>query len=137
MEVYLERNYIKDFNPNYNLSGSHLYGQSPLKAGLRSLQTNNEATETGVKYLQNQTARGVLMSDEGDINEVQAQQLKDRFKQQYRGSNNAGDIVITPKKLSWINFGLNASLNEDGLLPLSASSRGCFLSLNGTEILIH
>lgn len=101
--------HIKDFNPNYNLSGSHLYGQSPLKAGLRSLQTNNEATETGVKYLQNQTARGVLMSDEGDINEVQAQQLKDRFKQQYRGSNNAGDIVITPKKLSWINFGLNAS----------------------------
>ena len=58
--------HIKDFNPNYNLAGSHLYGQSPLKAGLRSLQTNNEATETGVKYLQNQTARGVLMSDEGD-----------------------------------------------------------------------
>ena len=88
---------------------SHLYGQSPLKAGLRSLQTNNEATETGVKYLQNQTARGVLMSDEGDINEMQAKQLKQKFKQQYRGSNNAGDIIITPKKLSWVNFGLNAS----------------------------
>ena len=101
--------HIKDFNPNYNTSGSHLYGQSPLKAGLRSLQTNNEATETGVKYLQNQTARGVLMSDEGDINEMQAKQLKQKFKQQYRGSNNAGDIIITPKKLSWVNFGLNAS----------------------------
>jgi hypothetical protein len=28
-----------------------------------------------LNILQNQTARGLLMSDEGDINEVQAQQL--------------------------------------------------------------
>lgn len=101
--------HIKDFNPYYDGTGSHLYGMSPLKAGLRSLQTNNEATTTGVKYLQNQTARGVLMSDEGDLSAAQAQQLKDKFRQNYQGSNNAGDVVITPKKLSWINFGLNAS----------------------------
>ena len=59
--------HIKDFNPYYDGTGSHLYGMSPLKAGLRSLDTNNEAVTTGAKYLQNQTARGVLMSDEGDL----------------------------------------------------------------------
>ena len=101
--------HIKDFNPYYDGTGSHLYGQSPLRAGLRSLTTNNEAVQTGVKYLQNQTARGLLMSDEGDLNEVQAQQLKDKFKRQFQGSNNAGDVIITPKKLSWVNFGLKAS----------------------------
>ena len=101
--------HIKDFNPYYDGSGSHLYGQSPLRAGLRSLTTNNEAVQTGVKYLQNQTARGLLMSDEGDINEVQARQLKDKFRQQFQGSNNAGDVIITPKKLSWVNFGLKAA----------------------------
>lgn len=101
--------HIKDFNPYYDGTGSHLYGQSPLRAGFRSLTTNNEAVTTGVKYLQNQTARGILMSDEGDINEVQAQQLKDKFRRQHQGSNNAGDVLITPKKLSWINFGLSAS----------------------------
>lgn len=101
--------HIKDFNPNYDGTGAHLYGQSPLRAGLRSLTTNNDAVETGLKYLQNQTARGVLMSDEGDINEVQAQQLKDKFRAQAQGVNNAGDIVITPKKLSWVNFGLPAT----------------------------
>ena len=101
--------HIKDFNPYYDGTGSHLYGQSPLKAGLRSMTTNNEAVQTGVKYLQNQTARGVLMSDEGDLNEVQAQQLKDKFRSSFQGSNNAGDVIITPKKLSWVNFGLNAS----------------------------
>lgn len=100
--------HIKDFNPYYDGSGSHLYGQSPLRAGLRSLTTNNEAVQTGVKYLQNQTARGVLMSDEGDLNQVQAQQLKDTFRKQHQGSKNAGDVIITPKKLSWLNFGLNA-----------------------------
>ena len=101
--------HIKDFNPYYDGTGSHLYGQSPLKAGLRSMTTNNEATESGVKFLQNQTARGILMSDEGDLNEVQAQQLKDKFRKDHQGSKQAGDIIITPKKLSWVNFGLNAS----------------------------
>tara|TARA_R100001163_G_C5067964_1_gene207577 strand:+ start:3000 stop:5219 length:2220 start_codon:yes stop_codon:yes gene_type:complete len=101
--------HIKDFQPYYDGSGSHLYGQSPLKAGFRAMTTNNEAAQTGVKYLQNQMARGVLMSDEGDLNEVQAQQLKDKFKSSYQSSNNAGDVIITPKKLSWVNFGLSAS----------------------------
>ena len=54
-------------------------------------------------------ARGVLMSEEGDLTEVQAQQLKDKFRSSYQSSNNAGDVIITPKKLSWVNFGLSAS----------------------------
>ena len=102
--------HIKDFNPYFDGSGSNLYGQSPLKAGLRSLTTNNEAVQTGVKYLQNQTARGILTTQEEDgINEVQAQQLKDKFRQAHQGSNNAGDILISPKKMSWVNFGLSAT----------------------------
>ena len=101
--------HIKDFQPYYDGSGSHLYGQSPLKAGFRAMTTNNEAAQTGVRYLQNQMARGVLMSEEGDLNEVQAQQLKDKFRSNYQSSNNAGDVIITPKKLSWVNFGLSAS----------------------------
>ena len=101
--------HIKDPNLYYDGTGSHLYGMSPLKAGLRVMDANNQALTTGVKYLQNQTARGILMSDEGDLNEVQAKQLKDKFRQQYQGSDNAGDVIITPKKLSWVNFGLNAS----------------------------
>lgn len=101
--------HIKDPNLYYDGTGSHLYGMSPLKAGLRVMDANNQALTTGVKYLQNQTARGILMSEEGDLNEVQAKQLKDKFRQQYQGSDNAGDVIITPKKLSWVNFGLNAS----------------------------
>ena len=101
--------HIADFNPYYDGTGSHLYGMSPLHSGLRVLQANNEAVTTGVKYLQNQMARGVLMSEEGDLNEEQARMLKEKFRQQYQGANNSGDVIITPKKLSWINFGLSTS----------------------------
>lgn len=101
--------HIKDVNLYYDGTGSHLYGMSPLKAGLRSMDSNNEALSTGKKYLQNQMARGILMSEEGDLNEVQAMQLKDKFRESYQGSKNAGDVIITPKKLSWVNFGLPAS----------------------------
>ena len=31
------------------------------------------------------------------------------FPSHDQGDDNAGDIIITPKKLSWVNFGLNAS----------------------------
>jgi len=101
--------HIKDFNPYFDGTGSHLYGMSPLHAGLRVLQANNEAVSTGVKYLQNQMARGVLMSEEGDLNEEQARLLKQKFKEQYQTTDSRGDVIITPKKLSWINFGLSTS----------------------------
>lgn len=101
--------HIKDFNPDYNSAGQNLYGQSPLKAGLRTMMSNNDAVLTGLRYLQNQTARGMLVSKDGTLNEVQAQALKDKFRRQYQGANNGGDIIITPKDLSWVNFGLSAS----------------------------
>jgi HK97 family phage portal protein len=101
--------HIKDFNPDYNSAGSNLYGQSPLRAGLRVMMSNNEAVTTGLKYLQNQTSRGMLVSKDGTINETQAQALKDKFRKTYQGAGNAGDIIITPKDLSWVNFGLTAS----------------------------
>jgi HK97 family phage portal protein len=101
--------HIKDFNPDYDSTGSNLYGQSPLRAGLRVLSANNEAVTTGLKYLQNQTSRGMLISKDGNLTEVQAQALKDKFRKNYQGSSNAGDVIITPKDLSWVNFGLSAS----------------------------
>ena len=78
-------------------------------AGLRVLTANNEAVTTGVKYLQNQTSRGMLVDKEGTITQVQAQALKQNFRKQYQGAENAGDVIISSKDLSWINFGLSAA----------------------------
>ena len=102
--------HIADFNPDYQGDGTHLYGQSPIEAGMRVLTTANEAVETNLKFLHNQSARGMLSPD-GDeqITPTQAQQLKDALRRNYQGSKSANDIMITGKKFSWTNFGLSTS----------------------------
>jgi len=101
--------HIADFNPDYQGDGSHLYGQSPIEAGMRVLTTANEAVETNLKFLHNQSARGMLSPEDESITPTQAQQLKDALRRNYQGSKSANDIMITGKKFSWTNFGLSTS----------------------------
>ena len=101
--------HISDFNPDYSSNGSHLYGQSPIQAGMRVLTTSNEAVETNLKFLHNQSARGMLTPDDDQLTPTQAQQMKDAFRRNFQGSKSANDVMITGKKFSWINFGLSTS----------------------------
>jgi len=101
--------HIADFNPDYQGDGTHLYGQSPIEAGMRVLTTANEAVETNLKFLHNQSARGMLTPDDDSLTPTQAQQLKDALRRNYQGSKSANDIMITGKKFSWTNFGLSTS----------------------------
>ena len=101
--------HIADFNPDYSSNGSHLYGQSPIQAGMRVLTTSNEAVETNLKFLHNQSARGMLTPDDDQLTPTQAQQMKDAFRRNFQGSKSANDVMITGKKFSWTNFGLSSS----------------------------
>jgi len=101
--------HIADFNPDYSSNGSHLYGQSPIQAGMRVLTTSNEAVETNLKFLHNQSARGMLTPDDDQLTPTQAQQMKDAFRRNFQGSKSANDVMITGKKFSWINFGLSTA----------------------------
>ena len=107
---YKDVAHIKSFNPDYNINGSHLYGQSPLTAAYRNLKINNDAITTGNKYLENQGARGMLASDDmGMLTQEQAEALKDRYREKYQGSANAADIIITNHMFKWIDMGLPAA----------------------------
>ncbi len=100
--------HVKDFNPNFNFSGSHLYGQSPLQAGFRMLENNNQAVETAKKQLQNQSARGLLVAREMDgISKGQAKQLDLALMRKMKAAN--GSVAITNQPMEWINFGLSAA----------------------------
>jgi len=101
--------HIADFNPDYSNDGTHLYGQSPIQAGMRVLTTSNEAVETNLKFLHNQSARGMLTPDDDQLTPTQAQQMKDAFRRNFQGSKSANDVMITGKKFSWTNFGLSSS----------------------------
>ena len=100
--------HVKDFNPDFNFSGSNLYGQSPLKAGWRHLENNNQAVETAKKQMQEQMARGLLVAKEMDgISKSQAQQLDRSMRKKMTQAN--GSVSITNQPMEWINFGLSAA----------------------------
>ena len=101
--------HIKTFNPDYSVEGSHLYGQSPLEAAYRNLQINNDAITTGKRFLNNQGARGILTAQDMMLTEEQAQALKDKYRANYQGADNAGEILISSNDFKWIEMGLPAA----------------------------
>ena len=126
--------HIADWNPDYDGSGSHLYGQSPKKAGMRVMTTNNEAVETSLKYLHNQSARGMLTPDDDNLTPTQAQQLKSAFRRNFQGTKSANDIMITGKKFSWVNFGLSSA--DLQLLESYKASKQDLANLFGVPVLL-
>ena len=126
--------HIADWNPDYDGSGSHLYGQSPIKAGMRVMTTNNEAVETSLKYLHNQSARGMLTPDDDNLTPTQAQQLKSAFRRNFQGTKSANDIMITGKKFSWVNFGLSSA--DLQLLESYKATKQDLANLFGVPVLL-
>jgi phage portal protein BeeE len=45
--------HIKYPNPEFSLTGSHLYGVSPLKAALKNIESANEAVTNNIKTMKN------------------------------------------------------------------------------------
>lgn len=93
--------HIKKPNPNFNLQGSHLYGQSPLRAVLDSIQSSNSARRLNAKTLANGGSFGFISGKE-PLREEQAKAIKDRLIEMdnspQRLSNLAGassEVVFT------------------------------------------
>lgn len=100
--------HVKDFNPHFDFTGSNLYGQSPLLAGWRTLENNNQVIETSGKQMSEQMARGLLVAKEMDgISRGQAKQLDQALLRKMKSAN--GSVAITNQPMEWINFGLSAA----------------------------
>jgi HK97 family phage portal protein len=102
--------HLKNINLSYTAgTANHLYGASPLRSAVRDLTTSNDGKQALLSMLQNMGARGILTGD-GTVNitREQAQGLKEDYKSNYQGANRAGDVIITPAKLSWVQMGMNA-----------------------------
>lgn len=108
--------HMKYWNPDFNNSGSHLYGQSPLKALVKVIQVSNDNYTANAKLLQNMGAIGIMSGDgTSDYNEEQMSKLKERYKQNYQGSEKFGDIILTSQKLTFQKMSQNVQelgLNE-------------------------
>ena len=106
--------HIKYSNPNYDTNGSQLYGQSPLRAALRNIQSSNEAIDLNNKALKSGGAFGLIHSKgQSPLTAQQAEQLKDRLKEMDSGNGRLDKIAGVSAEVGFTRL----SLTTDELKP--------------------
>ena len=109
-EVY----HIKYPNPNYDQEGSHLYGQSQLRAGLKNIQSTNEGLDLNIKTLKNGGAYGLIHSKGNNaLTQEQAKSLKDRLKEMDNDTSRLAKIAGVSAEVGFTRL----SLTSDELKP--------------------
>jgi len=105
--------HVKYVNPNYDMNGSHLYGQSPLRAGLRNVNSQNSAIDTNIKMLQSAGAYGFLYGKGEPLTEEQATSLKERLVEMDKDPQRLGKIGASSAEVGFQRI----SLTTDELKP--------------------
>lgn len=101
--------HIKNWNPNYNTNGSHLYGLSPLKAGARILTLDNAGIDTSTSSYQNSGIRGIIHSmiqkdGANNFTPEQADQIKKKIDS-WSGTGNFNKIIGTNAPVGYTEIG--------------------------------
>ena len=100
--------HIKYSNPNYDESGSHLYGLSPLKAALKNIQSSNEAADMNIKTLQNGGAFGFIHGKSIPLTVEQAKEVKNRLVEMKAGDGSLDKIAGTSAEIGFTRLSLTA-----------------------------
>jgi len=99
--------HIKYFNPNWDISGTQLYGQSPLEAALKTIQSSNEGVNAKIKAFINGGVAGLLTGDNPDmpLSVEQVAQFNEMIQNKLTGTNNAHRISGTNGSLKYQKIG--------------------------------
>lgn len=110
--------HVKYANPDYDMSGAHLYGQSPLMACLRNINSSNSAIDNNIKTLQNSGAFGFFHSKgQKALTEAQAKELKERLKEMDQDPSRLANIAGVSSEIGFTRI----SLTTDELKPFEYS----------------
>lgn len=104
--------HIKTFNPDYDETGSFLYGQSPLESCRRSIDVNNQCIDAMQALMSNLGPPGILgMKGEGaeEFDEIQQRKVKQQLKSGYQGAVNFGDFPVNNMEWVWTQLGSDPS----------------------------
>lgn len=85
--------HVKYVNPNYDRAGSHLYGQSPLRAALRNVNSQNSAIDTNIKMLQSAGAYGFIYGKGTAWTPEQAASMKEKLVEMDKDPSRLGKIA--------------------------------------------
>ena len=100
----------KYFNPQWNVTGNQLYGQSPLMAAAKNLTRSNEAKTAAVASFQNGGPAGVLFMNDDRFDPTSGQQQAQALKKavsEKGGSLNYNSIAVSGYKVDWKQIGLS------------------------------
>lgn len=105
--------HIKYSNPNYDENGEHLYGQSPLKAALKNIESSNSALDLNIKTLKSGGAFGFIHSKQTPMTEPQAKEIKERLNEMNSSPEDLSKIAGISAEIGFTRL----SLTSDELKP--------------------
>ncbi len=108
--------FVKYVNPKIDLSGQHLFGLSPLKAGLRSLQVDNSNLEAQLFIMQNKGVMGTFLPENMEALQAMergagnADNLRNKMDEllTYKGKDMSAQRPYINALLKYISFGMDA-----------------------------
>ena len=104
-----EITHIKYPNPNFDMSGSHLYGFSPLRAALKNIESSNKALDLNIKTMKNGGAFGLLHSKgQTPLTPDQAKGLKDRLQEMDKDTDRLGNIAGVSAEIGFTRLSMTA-----------------------------
>lgn len=103
--------HMKMWNPQWDLQGSQLRGQSPLLAGLKYLKRNDVGLASSVKMLENRGAEAIVSPNHPDskywLSPAQMEATESAIARKVNGSANAGKVVVSAMPLQATQLGLS------------------------------
>jgi phage portal protein BeeE len=100
-------------NPNYDQNGSQLYGQSPLRAALKNIESSNSALNLNIKTLKSGGAFGLIHGKNLALTPTQAASIKDRLKEMNDSPEDLARIAGVSAEVGFTRL----SLTSDELKP--------------------
>ena len=103
-------------NPNYDLNGSQLYGQSPLRAVLKEIQASNEGNDNNIRMQRSGGAIGLIYGKNAALEQDQADALKQRLKEMRMDTSSLAQIAAISTEVGFTPI----TLDNQKLQPFEA-----------------
>lgn len=105
--------HIKYPNPNYDENGEHLYGQSPLRSALKTIQSSNVSLDLNIKTLKSGGAFGFIHGKNQTFTAEQASEIKERLLEMNSSPEDLSKIAGVSAEIGFTRL----SLTSDELKP--------------------
>jgi phage portal protein BeeE len=105
---------VKYVDPEIKIDGTHLFGHSPLRSGLRQVQMDNETTKASLFLMQNKGISGFFKPQ--DVETSRAMQnnpagpdgIRKSLDDLLKRNEGSTDKPFTPLAVEYVSFGMDA-----------------------------